>query len=273
MESPLYTGSHRALFEAFLRLVDDYDAQTAALVDLTSWKDVGSLLSVGGGGGIVEATLLRNAPLAKLWYLDPSQEQCQAFRQHMRREHLLERVEDVAQTTFQEYEMSRKFDRIVSMFSWFFVGIDKRWLTKLLDLLTPTGVACLVLPNTESIEADFNRSLSPEKGTTLVGDEVVNALKTLECSVEQHTYTKWLDIADLFDGENASEASLAFAAFVAIRPITTFTPAEKQNIVDMLNARRSAKGVPLSWDVIIVKRSYPNLVPIRGQIIKDKKKR
>ena len=254
MESTLYDGSHRDLFELFVKLVDDSQAQTAALMDLVSWDDARSLLSIGGGEGIVEAALLRNAPLARVSYLEPSSEQCQAFRWHLKQENLLERVEDVVQTTFQEYAARQQFDRIVSMFSWFYIGTDKRWLSKLLDLLGSEGVACLVLPNAESIEADFNRSLSPKKQTTLVGDEVVNALKTLECSVEQHTYTKWLDIEDLFDGENASEASLAFAAFVAIRPLTAFTPAEKQNIVDMLNARRSEKGVPLSWDVIIVKR-------------------
>src|SRR5574341_505230 len=253
MEPSLYKGSHRVLFEAFLKLVDDSEAQAAALLDLTSWKDARSLLSIGGGEGIVEAALLRNAPQAKVWYLDPSPEQCQAFRQHLRREHLLERVEDVAETTFQEYNTGQRFDRIVSMVSWFFVGTDKRWLSKLLDLLSPRGTASLVLPNAKSIEADFNRSLSPDRRTTLVGDEVLHALKTLECRVTQHTYTKWLAINELFDGESASEASLAFAAFVAMRPITTFTPAEKRHIVDLLNARREAKGVPLMWDVIVVK--------------------
>jgi methylase of polypeptide subunit release factors len=137
MAPSLYEGSHRELFEAFLKLVDDSDAQTAALLDLISWEDVRSLLSVGGGEGIVEAALIRNAPHAKIWYLDPSPEQCQAFRQHMKRQDLLERVEDVAEITFQEYNTPKRFDRIVSNFSWFFVGTDRRWLTKLLDFLAP----------------------------------------------------------------------------------------------------------------------------------------
>jgi SAM-dependent methyltransferase len=253
MESSLYKGSHKELFEAFLKLVDDYDAQTAALLNLVSWDDVGSILTVGGGKGNVEVSLLRNAPRARLWYLDPSPEQCQAFRQHMESEHLLERVEDVAQSTFQDFDTRQTFDRIVSMFSWFFVGTDKRWLTKLLDLLTPSGIALLVLPNTKSIEADFNRSLSPDDRTKLVSDDLINAFTTLECTVTQQSYTKWLAINDLFEGELASEASLAFAAFVAMRPITTFTSQEKQHIVDILSARREAQGVPLRWDVIVVK--------------------
>ena len=65
---------------------------------------------------------------------------------------------------------------------------------------------------------------------------------------------KWLPISELIDGELASEASLAFAAFVATRPITSFTSAEKRHIVDLLNARREAGGVPLRWDVIVINR-------------------
>jgi len=255
MGSSLYKGSHRTLFEAFLKLVDDADAQTSVLLDLISWEDVRSFLSIGGGKGLVEASLLRNSPRAKIWYLDPSPEQCEEFRQHMQQENLLERVEHIAEKTFQEYKTNQKFDRILSIFSWYFIGANKHSLTRLLDLLTPSGVACIVLPNTGSIFADFTRSMSPERQMTLVGDEVLGTLNSLDCVVIQHTHTKWLAIDDLFDGEFASEASLAFAAFVAMRPIKTFTPAEKQDIVDLLNDRREAKGVPLKWDLLIIKPS------------------
>ena len=47
---------------------------------------------------------------------------------------------------------------------------------------------------------------------------------------------------------------LAFAAFVAMRPVMTFTLAEKEHIIELLNARREPQGVPLRWDLILVKR-------------------
>ena len=102
MESQLYKGSHQQLFEEFLKLVDDSDNHIAALLELVSWRNVHSLLSIGGGLGTVEATILRNAPKAKVWYLDPSYEQCQSFRKFMRQKNLQDRIEDVAQSTFQD---------------------------------------------------------------------------------------------------------------------------------------------------------------------------
>lgn len=253
MTSSLYEGSHRDLFEIFLTLVDDSAAQSAALLDLVSWEEARSLLSIGGGMGVVEATLLRETPLEMVWYLDPSPEQCEAFRQYWQQENLLEHVQAVHETTFQDFSTPQKFDRILSMFSWFYIGTAKRWLEKLLALLTSSGVACLVLPNIASIEADFNKSLSPDPRTTLVSDDVMRALEPLACHAVKYTFTKWLAVDDLFNGENASEASLAFAAFVALRPIKAFTAAEIQQIIELLKARREAKGVPMRWDVIVIK--------------------
>ena len=255
MGSELYEGSHRDIFQLFLQLVDDSKAQTEALLDLIPWEDARSILSVGGGEGHVEATLLRHASQANIWYLDPSSEQCSAFRQYMSKEDLFDRVADVTETTFQDYVVKQEFDRIVSMFSWFYIGVDKRWLSKLLSCLSPLGIACLILPNSESIEADFNRSFSPDKRTTLVSEEVVSALQDLDCHVSKNSYTKWLTDDELFDDGKLSEASLAFAAFVALCSIESFTTEDKQQITELINSRRSQKGVPLSWDVITVKRS------------------
>ena len=252
MDLELYKGSHQALFEAFLILVDDFEAQTAALQELIPWEAVRSLLSIGGGKGLVEASLLQNAPQAKVWYLDPSPEQCENFRQYMEQQNLLDRVKNVAPKTFQEYHAQEKFDRILSIFSWYFMGAQVSRLNKLLGLLNPKGVASIVLPNTESIFADFTRNFSPDKRMTLVGEDVMNVLDTLKCDVIQHTHTKWLKTHDLFDGELASEASMALAAFVAMRPISALTPAEQHLIVDLLQAKRAAKGVPLSWDLLVI---------------------
>ena len=139
-QTQAYEGVHRELFEVFLELVDDGEAQTQALLELAPWHGVRSLLSVGGGEGVVEAELLQQAPDAGIWYLDPSPEQASAFRSLLDERGLLSRVRGIAQSTFQEYATPHRFDRIVSMFSWFFVGADEPELRKLIDLLAPGGM-------------------------------------------------------------------------------------------------------------------------------------
>lgn len=255
MNASLYTGSHRKWFEAFLKLVDDSDAQLVAILNASSWKDVKSLLSIGGGQGVIEASLLQSAPQASIWYLDPSREQCAAFQQHMITNGLGSRVEEISQSTFQNFNTSQSFDRILSIFSWFYIGIDQRWLTKLLDLLTPSGTAILLIPNKESIETIFYRALSPDKRMTLVGDEVVKALKKLNCVVSQDIYTKWLSHDELFEDEQLSDGSLAFAAFAAERSFDTFTSEDKMKISELIKSSQKAQGVPLSWDLIRVTQS------------------
>lgn len=255
MSSPIYQGLHRKLFEAFLNLVDDSETLLAALLSSTDWKDAHSLLSVGGGQGIIEASILRNAPHASLWYLDPSGEQCDAFRQYMKTAGLSQRVRDIAQTTYQDYRTDQRFDRVLSIFSWFYIGTEGRWLTKLLNLLTVGGTAILVLPNITSIETIFYRAFSPDRRMTLVGEEVVSALGHLDCTVVQKTYVKWLKTDELFVAEQLSDGSLALAAFAAERPVTSFKLDEIEKIAELIKTNHKARGVPLSWDLILVTRN------------------
>ena len=251
-QTPAYEGAHRELFEVFLELADDGVAQTRALLELAPWEGVRSLLSVGGGEGLAEAELLRHAPDADIWYLDPSLEQAAAFRAHLDASGLSSRVRGVAQSTFQGFETSHRFDRIVSMFSWFFVGADEPELRKLLGLLAPGGMALIVLPGRESIEADLNDALSPDRNTTLVSQDLVAGLERIGRTADLHSFTKWLGNDEMFVDAAPSEASLAFAAFVAMRPINELTAEEIETVTGLLHARREAKGVPLIWDVVVV---------------------
>ena len=86
----------------------------------------------------------------------------------------------------------------------------------------------------------------------MVSEDVVSALQMLDCRVSQYSYAKWLAADELFDGKQVSQASLAFAAFVALRSIETLTQSDKELIADLLNSRRSEEGIPLKWDVIVV---------------------
>jgi SAM-dependent methyltransferase len=257
MSDSLYNGSQRKIFAAFLALVDDSEAQLAAILALSSWEEVRSILSIGGGEGLLDAALLKQATQANLWYLDPSVEQCAAYQRTMQKQNLLDRVQDIAQTTFQDYPTSQQFERILSLFSWFYIGTNERWLTKLLDFLTPGGTAVLLLPNSSSIETVFYRALSPNEGMTLTGDQFATAVKNLGGAAQIHTYTKWLSTDNLFEHGQLSTGSLAFAAFAAERPMNSFTPRELKRVSDLLKVNRKPQGVPLSWDLIFVKHGQP----------------
>ena len=103
-----------------------------------------------------------------------------------------------------------------------------------------------------SIEPDFNRAFSPDSRTALVGDEVVLALSSHDCVVTQHTETKWIPLDELLVDGEPTEASLAFAAFVGLRTMASFTPAERREIADLIRAKQTDKGVAMSWDVITI---------------------
>ena len=92
---------------------------------------------------------------------------------------------------------------------------------------------------------------------TFVGDVVIEALKPLDGIVTSQTGTKWLAHQALFTDDALSEASVAFAAFVAMRSASTFTADETTQITQLLTARHEEQGVPLRWDVLCVTRNGP----------------
>lgn len=243
-----YEGEHKELFEEFYCLVDDSVTQANVLLELLPWRQVRSILSVGGGEGNIEGLLLQSAPKASISYLDPSAEQCQAIRDHMARLDLADRVGDISQTTFQDYDSQVTFDRIVSIYSWFYVGTESRWLQKLLDLLAPGGAACLILPNAHTTENEF----AGDSHIPLCSNKLFDALQTLPCTVERHTHTRWLSAEKLFDGEKLTSAARAFVSFISRRGYEDFSAEEWRHAYSTFHARLEPQGVPLIWDALIV---------------------
>lgn len=236
-----------------MQLADDAPAWSQQLLSLLSWKDVKKILSIGGGGGVVELKLLKEVPYSRLWYLDPSPEQCQSLRNNAGKSGLSDRIVEVAQTTFESYQTKERFDRIISVYSWFFLGAERRWLKKMLYLLSPNGIGCILIQNNRSIEAEFNRVFCPDRRMTLTGRQICDALKELPCSVECHTHTKWLSEKDLFENRKLTEPAKIFASFIGARSIEDFSNDDWNKISNMYCSHLKKQGVPLITDFLFIR--------------------
>jgi hypothetical protein len=85
-----------------------------------------------------------------------------------------------------------------------------------------------------------------------VSQDLVAGLERIGRTADLHSFTKWLSNDEMFVDAAPSEASLGFAAFVAMRPISELTEEEIETVTGLLHARREPKGVPLIWDVVVV---------------------
>jgi len=84
-----------------------------------------------------------------------------------------------------------------------------------------------------------------------VSADLVAGLGRIGQTADLHSFTKWLDNDEMFDDDAPSKASLAFAALVAMRPISELTEEEIETVTVLLHARREPRGVPLIWDVVV----------------------
>lgn len=247
----MYEGSHLIIFTKFLKLAEDRQNQIAVLKELVPWSNVEAILSIGGGDGYIELELLGCIPRGKLWYIDPSVEQCEVFKRSVTNRNLSDRVEEIQQLTFQQYEVHCKFDLVLSIFSWFYIGNEMNCYEKLMKVLKPQGIACILMPNIESIETDFNLVYSPDERTVLTGDKVERDMKDQNIDTRRYTYTKWLPIDQLLVDGQPTDACMAFASFIAMKSIGQFSSREKDGIVNMVLNRAKISRVPLRWDIIV----------------------
>lgn len=247
-----YSGLDRVVFEQALPLLDDHSRQTKLVQGRLNLGDGASLLSVGGGSGSIEASLLGGMNDAEMWYVDPSGEQAEAFRQTMV-QHGLERcVRGVYQKTFQSFRTRRCFDAIVSSFSWFYVGIEKRWLRKLLVLLAPQGMACLLLPSAHSVEHELYHLVCPDRRMLLTGQDVASALRAADCVSTVVTRVKWIPADEVWSDGNLTAAARALASFAAQGPWREIPAPRKAAIREVFTASLGPRGVPLRWDALFV---------------------
>lgn len=250
-----YTGKYLELFHDFLVLADDLRGNLNRVSALLPWKNVINVLSIGGGGGEFELSLLKDSPNANLWYFDPSPEQCKTFAENSKKHGLADRVKDVTPANFQNYRTNLTFERIVSSFSWFYIGTELALLKKLLALLAYDGVAIILMQDEKSLEAIFNKMLCPNPKMALTGQEIYRALEKLPCSVEFHRQTKWVPQKDLFIDGGLTPLAKAFAAFIAQKTIEEISSAEWARIYDVFNLNCGAPGAPMITDILVVRKA------------------
>lgn len=245
-----YEGEHKTLFQTFYSLVDDSQNMSKALLKHTNWELVNNILSIGGGEGDVEKFIMGSVPNSSIWFIDPSEEQCISFRKKMEEQGLKGRIKDISQITFQDYSNDVMFDRILSVHSWFYIGLEEQWLQKLLDLLTYKGEALIILPNENTVENEFSGdSQIPKFGTKLF-----EKLKTLSCIVEKYSYTKWLSPRTLFEGDKLTFEAQAFVTFISMHEHDNFNENNWKQAYDKLKSREEAQGIPVIWDLFVVKK-------------------
>lgn len=97
-----------------------------------------SLFSIGGGFGALEGRLA-NDYRVKVSLLDPGRKLVKAFQNRMTRLGLPHLLQDTWVERFQDFSYPKKFDSVISVHSWYYIGKSRESLDKALSLCKPKG--------------------------------------------------------------------------------------------------------------------------------------
>ncbi len=118
-----------------------------------------SVLSIGGGFGALEVKIVKDYE-AKLGFVEPSSNLMDLFDARVKRFHLQSSVIERHVGPFQTFSPAPKYDLVIAIHAWYYVGCDKAQLKKALSLLNPGGTLYIALSSKMDWDAEFKDLLN-----------------------------------------------------------------------------------------------------------------
>ena len=132
-----------------------------------------SLLSIGGGTGILETKIAKEFN-ALIGYIDPSKPMYKKFEETIKNNMADNQIIEKYYGTFQTYKSNHKYDLIIAVHSWHYIGCNENFLKKALSYLSSKGKLCIVLTSSNSFSKPLKDILHP-KGHSFLNHEELSA--------------------------------------------------------------------------------------------------
>ena len=157
--------------DAYAKVVASFDRSrtlSAYLVDNGLLENVSSILSIGPGEGEVEVRLAKEAD-REIGIVEPSKMLFDQLMKNARDADIQTKLLEAHQQSFEEFQPARKYDLVLSLFSWFAFGLNRQLLAKALSCRTPTGKLLICLQS-ESCPSTRISAISLSSGINLTSE-------------------------------------------------------------------------------------------------------
>jgi SAM-dependent methyltransferase len=186
MKNNTYKGKWKLkdgdLFESRIRQVEEEDAEfyysffekRGLLENVTSW------FGLGAGAGALELIVTSNLNV-EIGFLDPSENLVSLFNKRINSAALNHRVREIHCDYFQDIKLEKSYDLIVSLHSWYYIGLNADLLQKALDGLMPQGKLIIIVIHPDSFIADFIREYRTNQNSEnpITSDQISNWANSL----------------------------------------------------------------------------------------------
>lgn len=191
---------------------------------------VSSLLSIGSGDGAVEARLARKYDLA-LSFVEPAEgyfEKCLAGANDKKVE-----VWEAHQGSFESFTPNKKYDLVLSLYSWFAFEFNRDVLEKALSCRSSGGKLVICLQG-EASPSTLISGLSQASGINLTSEKISEWADKLGYSHRVVTYHGTVPSATYLSSEGLTQTGRDLVSFLLATPWEDITEELKSRTLQIL---------------------------------------
>ena len=222
----IYRGPYAHLYEGFSAVFRHADHLFEYLVNRQFMNDSSTCLSIGSGKGILELMLMEKYSNLKMYLVEPSERYSREFGREARSRNLSSRVMGVSTNRFQAFDLDERFDRILSIHSWYGFGNNHELLQKAMGFLNPEGALFITAVD------EANAAWVEKSGIRKYEWHTGNFSQWLKETGIDHTVDtelRRIPISSMFDGDQFTEEGKGVVAFHALVPFEEVSSETKVN--------------------------------------------
>jgi SAM-dependent methyltransferase len=245
--SDIYSGNHGDIYDGFSAVVRHAEHLYSYLIGRDFFRGASNCLSIGPGKGALELMLMENYPDLKMSLVEPSEVFLRYFRAEAERKRLMQRVESILAGKFQTAKFGCKFDRILSIHSWYGIGNDRETLEKALELLKPGGKIFITAADRANVSWLERCGISKYQWNS---DSFSQWLRDIGVEHTHDTELRLIPRASIFAEGNFTESGKGHLAFEVLLPFDEI-PNEKQSAFERAIPE---DGLELSFGCITISK-------------------
>jgi len=208
-----------------------------------------SVLSIGGGSGLLEVELIKNY-LVKLSYVDPSHNLVESFIASLNQHQLNSYLQELYEGEFQSFETASRYDLILCIHAWQYLGYDEAILKKALSLLKPDGKLCIVLTSEKAFSKDLKDLLYPEHG--FINYEELSRWASKLGYPHESTYAeKIVPLSQYIVDDKFTEDSKILFSLLARKEWEEISDQTKEAIKSMLTQYAENETLDDGWGMVV----------------------
>jgi hypothetical protein len=159
------------------------------------------LLSIGGGYGAMEVHIAKELG-AKLGFVEPSPNLMKAFERRVEAAGIASQITERIEAPFQKANLKFRYDLILSIHSWYYIGCDEMQLRKALSHLEPKGVLYIALSSSSCPIVKTIGRVSPKSEPTFHLEDLAAYARSKNIRFETKEYQSDVELSRyVSDGE------------------------------------------------------------------------